>query len=295
LDTVEKKKKMRILIYLFFISGLLIININAKAATNSITKMPGSISKDSLVNVTYIANEGFFISYCGKKVFIDALFPKKLQKYAAPNDELLNQMETAQSPFNTIDLILATHIHSDHFSRNSVKECLLHNSKAIFVSTPQVVQFMSFDSANYPKIKHQIKTENLKILESSKVSYNGIDVKIYRTNHSNNNFRDHNYMYLININDKKIFHEGDSDNNLESFIKFGLDKENIDIAFVHGWFAFEPKTRKILTECLKPKHTVLMHIPNDELDGYFSRIQEIRKYIPNVIIFQNSLDYIQLK
>ncbi|MBC8180072.1 hypothetical protein H8E88_03005 [candidate division KSB1 bacterium] len=77
---------------------------------------------------------------------------------------------------------------------------------------------------------------------------------------------------------------------LQTFNNLGLEKENIDIASVHGWFVFEPETQKIINECLKPKQVILMHIPNDELDSYFNRIDEIKKHFPNVTIFRNSLE-----
>ncbi len=291
LDTIKTKKKTWICFYLFFISILIVININAKAATNCITNKSEIISQDSLINVTYIANEGFFISYCGKKILIDALFPKKLINYAAPANELLNRMETAQPPFDNIDLILATHIHSDHFNKNSVRRCLLNNPSAVFISTPQVVEFMKMDTLNYDEIKHQVKTVTLEPQESTSVTFNSIDVKIFRTRHSAGNMRDQNQMYLISIEDKKIFHEGDSAGKLETFNNLGLEKEKINIAFVHGWFVFEPVNRKIINEYLNPNQLVLMHIANNELDGYFNRIDEIKKYFPNVTIFRNSMDY----
>ena len=290
MNAIQINRIIKLCFFLIFIASITTIKLNANASTNINTNKNEIVSNDSL-NTTYIANEGFFISYCGKKILIDALFPLKNSNFLAPTDELLNKMETAQPPFDNIDMILATHIHPDHFNPKSVTQCLIHNPNSVLISTPHAAQFIAFDSVNYSKIKHQVKAEKLNIHESTIVSYNGIKVQIFRTYHSNNNTRDQNYMYLITINDKKIFHEGDSENSLETFKKLGLDKESIDIALVHGWFAFEPETRKIINEYLKPNQIVLMHIPKAELDSYFNRIDEIKKYFPNVTIFRNSMEH----
>jgi L-ascorbate metabolism protein UlaG (beta-lactamase superfamily) len=294
-DSIEIKMKTHIYLLLFFVFMLMFIKINPKADTHNNNDKQEIVSHDSMVVITYIANEGFFISYSGKKILIDALFPQQNLNYPAPTAELLSQMETAQPPFDNIDLILATHIHPDHFNKNSVTRCLLNNPGAVFISTPQVIELMKMDSENYDVIRNRVKTVILEPQESALVTFNGIEVKIFRTMHSAGNMRDQNQMYLISIEDKKIFHEGDSDGKFETFSNLGLEKENIDIALVHAWFVFEPVNRKIINEYLKPNQLVLMHIANNELDSYFNRIDEIKKYFPNVTIFRNSLEYKSFK
>ncbi|MCP4653821.1 MAG: MBL fold metallo-hydrolase, partial [bacterium] len=80
------------------------------------------------------ANEGVLIETGGKKILVDALFREPNPAYAAPPKEVLEKLETAQPPFDDVDLILATHNHGDHFDARSVVRHLRHNPRAVFLA-----------------------------------------------------------------------------------------------------------------------------------------------------------------
>jgi glyoxylase-like metal-dependent hydrolase (beta-lactamase superfamily II) len=67
------------------------------------------------VTITFLANEGVMLSSGGKKVLIDALFLKYETGYAVPADSTLSALAKARPPFDSVDLILVTHRHGDHF------------------------------------------------------------------------------------------------------------------------------------------------------------------------------------
>ena len=92
------------------------------------------------VEVTYLANEGFLIQSGNKKILIDALFRGELAPYAGIPGEWREKLETAKAPFDAVDLVLVSHVHSDHFDAASVARHLAHNPHAILVSSPQVVE-----------------------------------------------------------------------------------------------------------------------------------------------------------
>lgn len=245
------------------------------------------------VKVTYIANEGFMIELSDKKILIDALFKESSERpgvYFVPSDQLLYKMETAKSPFNDLDLILATHNHWDHFNPQSVIRCLKHNPKSFFISTPQAIDDMKKEREEFEKIREQVIGIDLDWLSSTDMKVNDIELKIIRTHHSAHHIEKQNQLYLINLGGKKIFHEGDSDGKIETYQQLNLKNEEIDIAFVHDWFLWEPQGQKILKEYICPKHIILMHTLKSQVDYVEKRINEHKDTFPETTFFKASME-----
>lgn len=67
------------------------------------------------IEITYIANEGVLISSGDKQVLLDGLHREYGPEYAFLPPAQREKIETAQAPFDEIDLILLSHLHLDHF------------------------------------------------------------------------------------------------------------------------------------------------------------------------------------
>jgi len=281
--------KRRTLTVFFVFLFTIIMQANAQENTIS-NKSETELQNTTTIEVTYIANEGVMISSGTKKILIDALFPKVNTTYEAPPADVLEKMETAQAPFDKIDLILATHNHGDHFEANSVARCLQNNPETVFISTPQAVENIKNNFKNFAEIKHQVKTEKLEPQQSIEKTVNGINVKIIRTIHSGGNQTTQNQMYLLSIGGKKVFHEGDSGGQLETFENLGLEKEGIDVALIHFWFLLVPHGREIVNKYLKPKNIVLIHTPIDRVEVLINDIEKLKNDFPDVTIFKNPME-----
>ena len=68
-------------------------------------------------------------------------------------------------------------------------------------------------------------------------------------------------MYLIEMEGRTIFHEGDSDGNPATFTQLGLGETHIDLALVHFWFPTSIEAERILQEILRADHVGLFHLP----------------------------------
>ena len=244
---------------------------------------------DTSMEVTYIANEGFLISSGEKKILIDAVYQKTNPNYAAPSEDVLEKMKKGLPPFDDVDLLLATHFHHDHFDSNSVALFLKNNPETMFVSTEQTVEKVKKVNQIYPEIEHQIVKMKLDKDESTQITVNGIDLKIFRTAHSGDRYEYQNNIYLVKLGDKYILHEGDSNRRIETFEKLGLEKENINIAFAHGWFLFNEEGREILDKYFKPEHLILMHFRDIDLEEASKLAEEHKKYFENVTVFTDKM------
>src|ERR671910_609429 len=96
------------------------VRIGVIAVVGAITVALSSSSRttpprENGVSVTFLANEGVMLAADGKKVLIDALFLKYERSYAVPADSTLAALQRARPPFDSVDIVLVTHRHGDHF------------------------------------------------------------------------------------------------------------------------------------------------------------------------------------
>jgi len=143
---------------------------------------------NSGIEVTYIANEGVLISAGNRQALIDGLHREYKPDYLFPSPDLLKKIETAQPPFDQIDLVLVSHIHLDHFHAESVGLHLKSNRRATLVSSQQVVEGVEKEFSDYSLIKSRIKTVTPKWKEKSEININGIDLTILGLRHGTERF-----------------------------------------------------------------------------------------------------------
>ena len=105
------------------------------------TPPPPERTAGDRIEIMYLANEGFLLTSGDHKVLIDGLF-REGGDYATLSLESRETVETALPPFDTVDVVLATHHHADHFHAVAVCRFLDSNPLAQFVSTQQALDQM---------------------------------------------------------------------------------------------------------------------------------------------------------
>jgi L-ascorbate metabolism protein UlaG (beta-lactamase superfamily) len=95
-------------------------------------------AQSNQVTVEYLANEGVLLSSGTTQVLIDGLFGDGLPDYPVVQQPVRDSLERALGRFGGIDLVLATHIHDDHFSAASMARHLRANPGAHVVVAPQL-------------------------------------------------------------------------------------------------------------------------------------------------------------
>ncbi|MFA5011825.1 MAG: MBL fold metallo-hydrolase [Ignavibacteria bacterium] len=272
---------------------LLIIICNETYSQNSAT-------------VCYIANEGFMVEASGKKILFDGLFGGFNANWCdVPTSDTKVKLEEATPPFDNIDLIFISHNHSDHFNKEMVVKHLLKNSKCKVVCPEQV--YKKLESADgFKDIQNSVLEFTPDINRDTAVIIDGMKIKIYRLEHSRYMGRDsitgneinlhqnvENIGFLLETDEIRVFHCGDINPwNEEQLKKFNLKDENIDIAFLERLFLTnrEGKGIELINEYIKPRNTIFMHIDPKNREIYKQIILQISDVLPNVFIFDKSLE-----
>lgn len=265
--------------------------------------------KSSTVQIIYIANDGFLIKIEDKKILIDALFGKEeLDFCATPGKKNINQIIHSKEDFESIDLVVATHYHHDHFHAPYVSKFLLNNKQVKFISTDQSCDDLK-EEPDYSKIKRQIIGNTPDPLSSISKKARGIEIEMFRLRHSPYYEKDpesgekydrhskvQNLGVIFNVNGVKIFHSGDSSPKwINEYRKFSFYKKDIDIAFLDRAFISQPYGADIIKTYIKPKKIIPMHIHPDNITRFSEIVDNSGNKFPPIIIFENKMDKNSIK
>jgi L-ascorbate metabolism protein UlaG (beta-lactamase superfamily) len=249
------------------------------------------------VDVIFVSNEGFLITCNSKKILIDALYTSGNPVAVSPSNDVIQKMENATSPFDSIDVICVTHNHADHFNMSSVGKHLENNKNAILVCPNSVLTSMK-SYVNYNLIKERI----IPVTASSGVKIekeiNGIPIKVLGFQHARPSIfpnLEHN-GYLIDLDGVVILHCGDSwGENIAELESLKLKDEKIYIAFLHfdnfyNGALQQPQIGLDRTlQFIDPQNIIIMHNTPSYLDGGQQIIDSLINKFPNIFLFKNSL------
>ena len=235
------------------------------------------------LEVTYIANEGVLIAAGDKQVLIDGLHRQYRSSYPFLPEPYREQIETAQPPFNDIDVILVSHMHLDHFHPESVARHLRHNTGARLVSSEQVVGEVR-KLADYATISSRVTTMTPRLKQRVGTAVGGVAVELLGLGHgSGRHATVQNLGHIVTLGGRKLLHVGDaSTEDASIFEPLNLDEVDIDVAFLPVWFLTSDEGAAIVRHHIKPKHIVAVHMPADAPQR---AITDIKERFPDAVPF----------
>lgn len=235
---------------------------------------------DAQVEVTYIGNAGFMITVGDKKILIDALF----EGTPIPSD-VAELLVMAQPPFDDVDLILATHIHADHFDAEMVFSHLQNNLGSVFVSSHDVVSMVTaITDVGDRTIPIHLQR---RVGEKTQLAVNGVGLEALFLDHGGGT---PNLGFIITAEGRRLFHTGDMDPDsvsVSQLQRYGLPDKQIDIAFISHTVLIIEEQHAHIVEGIQAEHIVPMHyqftypVPDYDL---------MESYFPDAIVFRESME-----
>lgn len=229
--------------------------------------------------VTYVGSSGFLIQAGGKKVLIDAVYDGYPGAYAVPAG-VQEPLLAGRAPFDGIDLVLATHVHSDHFGAAAVRRVLESNPQAVFVGPAAAVAALT-------GVEGRTRALEVPVGERRAVEVNGVRVEAMRLSHGDPppGAPDLvNLGYLVTVGGRKFFHTGDvSVGNIPISLlqSLGIPEERVDVAFVPHFLLSTPVPLPWVTEGLRPRFVVASHL---QYSGEPPDLGQIRRNFPNAVV-----------
>ena len=240
------------------------------------------------LEVTYIANEGVLIAAGSTQVLIDGLHRPYRSSYPALPEPYREQIETAQPPFDEIDLILVSHMHLDHFHPEAVARHLRHNAEARLVSSQQVVGEIE-TRADHAAIRSRVTSVTPPLKGRVATIVGGVQVELLGIGHgSGRNATLQNLGHLVTLGGRTLLHIGDaSTEDASIFDALNLDEAGVDVAFLPVWFLTSDEGAAIVRQHIKPKQIVAIHMP---AEGPQRAAEQIRERFPEAVAFTALLE-----
>ena len=231
-------------------------------------------SRAQEVQIQYMANQGVWIKSQDKQILIDAVFDKEFEFLDVLPKTELELLDDAKPNYNEIDLILATHLHGDHFHPILTGNHLRANPKTEFFGPLETFSVFQQKFEGFQEISNRVHTDSLQLHQTSAYSLNEIKVEALRLAHFGTHpwNKAENYAYLIHLNGKKILHVGDSNLNVENISKLNLAERKIDVAILPYWQIGSSERMDLIETYIGAKQLLIAHIP---LENFADAQQDI--------------------
>jgi L-ascorbate metabolism protein UlaG (beta-lactamase superfamily) len=222
------------------------------------------------LSVTYLGNEGFLLEGGGRTVIIDGLY-RGLRGYVAPSEEQRRLREEAVAPFDSVDLVLATHHHDDHFHPETAGRHLDSNAKAELVTTLPAVERLRSHFDGFSAIEPRVHAVEPAVGEPVQMTFDGIDLLIYDLHHGQRTPAVPNLGFVFTLEGVTFLHVGDTEASPAEIRAADLHEAGIDVAFVPYWHLTNAAAAVAYREALGNPTVIAMHIPApDAPSQYFT-------------------------
>jgi len=248
------------------------------AAGDSATKLKGGE-----LTITYIANEGVFLSDTKRGVLIDALYREGVPGYATLAPEVLEKVEAAKPPFDTTRLVLVTHRHRDHFDAASVARHMASNPRARLVTSRQVAERVRDAAADFDQMRPRVDAFASRAGELYEIDHDGVNVEAFYVSHGSGRFAEvQNLGFIVTIGGTRVMHLGDAELDDGAFDPVRKFAKHVDVACVPYWWLITRTGREFVAEALPGVHLVAIHIEPAKAAAVIERIE---KFLPDATVF----------
>ena len=217
--------------------------------------------------ITLVCNAGIVLEVGRTVIWSDVLHNNKAPRFSTVGPELADKVidgGTVPGP----DLLLYSHCHRDHYSRDLTERAL--------TKWPQAQLVMPRE--DFPG-KQQLLNQ-----EEQEWFFRGLRFRFGRLTHQGEQFADIiNYGTIINANGFRILMAGDctvDTDELESFV----GQEHIDLAILSFPWVTRPSGREAIDEAIRPDRLVIYHLPfaEDDWAGLRTHTAGWATYIHNI-------------
>ena len=239
------------------------------------------------VTITYLANEGVLLSSGSTQVLIDALFLRYGPEYAIPADSTQSALERARTPFDSVDLVLVTHRHGDHFHPDPLAAHLRANPSATLLTSQQVIDSMR----HVPGIGRLVPRMVARTMPPGtrrRVIVNGLPVDLLGLPHGGRRHRHVEHLaYVVELGGRRVLHVGDAELTEATLAPLRLDTMRIDVALLPAWAVTGDESRQAIARWIRPKRIVAFHL---SAGSGPAEVREVQAAWPGADVFARSLE-----
>jgi L-ascorbate metabolism protein UlaG (beta-lactamase superfamily) len=239
------------------------------------------------VSVTFLANEGVLLSSGSTRVLIDALFIKYETGFAVPAESTQAALRHARAPFDSVDLVLVTHRHGDHFHPGPAAAHLAANPGATLLTSQQVIDSMR-QVPGIARLAPRMVPRTMAPGTRRRVVVNGLPVELLGLPHGGRRHRHVEHLgYVVELAGRRILHVGDAELSEATLAPLALDTSRIDVALLPAWSLTDRGSREAIARWIRPRQVIAFHLS----EGAGRReVREVQEAWPGAGVFVRSLE-----
>jgi L-ascorbate metabolism protein UlaG (beta-lactamase superfamily) len=196
------------------------------------------------LRVVHMANAGVLLDCGGRLVAIDLFFREGVKGYETLSDGLREALESAQAPYDRIELILATHVHADHFDAASVARHLSNNPQARFAGTEQTAA----------EVRRLIADRVEQVTRPAQRRWDDIDTTFVRVRHNRPLPETlENTLHVVRWCGSTVAVTGDAEMDVSAFQGHGFEQQQIDTLVAPWWFFVNSEGRQVVEQIFRPR------------------------------------------
>jgi len=224
--------------------------------------------------LTFVGNEGVVLRIGERTIAIDAFFGDGAGIFASTPPEVIRSLETAQAPFDDINLILATHHHRDHFNPVSVGTHLLANPKTEFLSTRLALELMETRFYRFTEVADRVHVAEPAAGDPELIEIADVRVLAFHLSHGIKYGDIEHLGMVIETDDRRVVHLGDGIIDERGLRENGILGLGLDVGVLPFWFFTYPYGRRLIKGPLRCKQMFGVHIPSTEADEIVAAMAE---------------------
>lgn len=210
-----------------------------------------------------IANEGVMIKVNDRQVIIDGLFKSTYPKFASTPMDVFEKLQNGNEPYDNVELILASHKHSDHFSVPEIAGVLKDTDETqLYINEEMAAEMRA--STIWDEIKS--KMVQFPYVEETTYSFKDIIVRTFPILHARKKSSEmKNTAHLIEIEGYRVMHVGDATHGQQDLIDLNLSELDLDVLILPYWFVRDADGQAFVSKNLPARKYYINHIPPAEL------------------------------
>ncbi len=208
--------------------------------------------------MTYIGCEGVLVRSESGAILIDALFGAEAEGYHAPPAHALAAVRAARAPFDRVDVVLATHVHEDHFDADAVAEYLHASERTWFASTPQAVERLVVRAPDLASRAVAIETpEGVRVARQ----FGAVRVEGFGLSHGKVNYADVQHLgWVATLDGRSVIHLGDGIIDEKTLRRAGVLDADLDVGVLPFWFLTYPFGKRLVARAFRPRAIFVCHV-----------------------------------
>jgi L-ascorbate metabolism protein UlaG (beta-lactamase superfamily) len=199
--------------------------------------------------------------------------------YALPGDSVQAALAVATAPFDSVDVVLATHRHGDHFHPRPAADHLRANARASFVTSAQVLD--SLRSGAFGVHRDQLLSRTMPRGTVRRETVNGVPLILLGLPHGGDRHTGVEHLaFVVELGGRRILHFGDGDLSDGALAPLRLDTLRIDLALLPHWALATTEMRALVERHIRPVAVAAFHLGDGD-----ARVGDvIRRAIPTATI-----------